>query len=115
MPYLTADELGRPFSAHSLYFETLGQAGLVGIVVLFWLLFACVRSGRELLRVASTRTSRGLAVAFLGATVALIVANIFGERFMHISIAGTYFFLAGLVDRSIAIEHESSLSNEVGA
>ena len=115
VPYLTAGELSRPFSAHSLYFETLGETGLLGIVVLFWLLFACLRSGRELLRVASTRTSRGLAVAFIGATVALIVANIFGERFTHISIAGTYFFLAGLVDRSIAIEHESSLSNEVGA
>ncbi len=114
VPYLTADELGRPFSAHSLYFETLGQTGLVGIVVLFWLLFACVRSGRELLRVATTRTSRGLAIGFLGATVALIVANIFGERFTHISIAGTYFFLAGLVDKSIVIEHESNLSGVVG-
>jgi hypothetical protein len=70
-----------------------------------------VRSGRELLRVASTRTSRGLAIGFLGATVALIVANVFGERFSHISIAGTYFCLAGLVDRSIAIEHESSLTD----
>jgi len=115
VPYLTIEELGRPWSAHSLYFETLGQTGLVGIIVLFWLLFACVRSGRELVRVASTRTSRGLAIGFLGATVALIVANIFGERFTHISIAGTYFFLAGLVDRSIAIEHESSLSDKVGA
>ncbi|MEA3409717.1 MAG: O-antigen ligase family protein, partial [Candidatus Eisenbacteria bacterium] len=115
VPYLTAGELSRPFSAHSLYFETLGETGLVGLVVLFWLLFACLRSGRELLRVASTRTSRGLAVAFIGATVALILANVFGERFTHISIAGTYFFLAGLVDRSIAIEHESSLSNVVGA
>jgi len=115
VPYLTAGELSRPFSAHSLYFETLGETGLLGIVVLFWLLSACLRSGRELLRVASTRTSRGLAVAFLGATVALIVANVFGERFTHVSIAGTYFFLAGLVDKSIAIEHESSLSNEVGA
>jgi len=115
VPYLTVGKLGRPWSAHSLYFATLGDTGLVGIVVLFWLLFACVRSGRELLRVASTRTSRGLAIGFLGATVALVVANIFGERFAHISIAGTYFCLAGLVDRSIAIEHESSLTNTVGA
>ena len=115
VPYLTVGKLGRPWSAHSLYFATLGDTGLVGIVVLFWLLFACVRSGRELLRVASTRTSRGLAIGFLGATVALVVANIFGERFTHISIAGTYFCLAGLVDRSIAIEQESGLSDKVGA
>ena len=115
VPYLTAGELSRPFSAHSLYFATLGETGLIGLVVLAWLISACVASGRELLRVASSPGSRGLAIAFLGATVALLVANVFGQRFTHISIAGTYFFLAGLVDRSIAIEYESGLSNEVGA
>lgn len=115
VPYLTAGELSRPFSAHSLYFSTLGETGLVGVVVLFWLLWACVASGRELLRVASTPGIRGLAIAFLGATVALLVANVFGQRFTHISIAGTYFFLAGLVDRSIAIERETRQSSEVGA
>ena len=115
VPYLTTGKFSRPFSAHSLYFATLGETGLIGLAVLAWLICACVASGRELLRVASTPGNRGLAIAFLGATVALLVANIFGQRFMHISIAGTYFFLAGLVDRSIAIEHESSLANTVGA
>lgn len=107
VPYLTAGQLSRPFSAHSLYFGMLGDAGIIGLAVLVWLLLACVRSGTELLRIATTRQSRGLAVAFLGATVAVLVANIFGERLTHISIAGTYFALAGLVDGSIAIERES--------
>lgn len=107
VPYLTVGELSRPFSAHSLYFETLGETGLVGMAVLFWLLISCARSGRQLLRTATSGVTRGLAVAFLGATVALVVANVFGERFTHISIAGTYFFLAGLVDRSIAIERDT--------
>lgn len=115
VPYLTAGKLSRPFSAHSLYFATLGETGLIGLAVLAWLIFACFASGRELLRVASTPGSRGLAIAFIGATVALLVANVFGQRFTHISIAGTYFFLAGLVDRSIAIERETQRSNVVGA
>jgi hypothetical protein len=115
VPYLTAGELSRPFSAHSLYFATLGEKGLLGVAALFWLMWACIASGRELLRLASTPGSRGLAIAFLGATVALLVANVFGQRFTHISIAGTYFFLAGLVDRSISIERETRQSYEVGA
>jgi O-antigen ligase len=115
VPYLTAGKLSRPFSAHSLYFATLGETGLIGLAVLAWLMFACFASGKELLRVASTPGHRGLAIAFLGATVALLVANVFGQRFTHISIAGTYFFLAGLVDRGIAIERETNRSNEVGA
>jgi O-antigen ligase len=104
VPYLTAGVLSKPFSAHSLYFATLGESGLLGVAVLVWLIAACFASGRELLRLSSDPTSRGLAIAFLGATVALVLANAFGQRFTHISIAGTYFFLAGLVDRSIQIE-----------
>jgi hypothetical protein len=107
VPYLTAGQLSRPFSAHSLYFGVMGEAGIIGLAVLAWLLVSCLRSGTELLRTASTRQSRGLAVAFLGATVAVLVANIFGERLTHLSIAGSYFVLAGLVDRSIGLERES--------
>ncbi len=101
IPFLTYREIGRSFSAHSLYIATFGEAGLIGIAALFWLLLSCVRSGLELLRRATRKLDRGIAVGFLGATAALLVANVFGERFMNMSIAGTYFFLAGLVDRCI--------------
>lgn len=104
IPYLTAGKLTKAFSAHSLYFETLGEMGLIGIAALAWLLTACVKSGRDLLRTATNRQNRGLAIGFLGATVALLVANVFGQRFTHFSIAGTYFFLAGLVDRTVRFE-----------
>jgi O-antigen ligase len=103
-PYLTYEDLGRPFSAHSLYVQTAAETGVVGLAVLAWLLVACAASGRELLRRATLRLHRSLAVGFLAATVALVIANIFGQRFSHMSIAGTYFFLAGLVDRSIRVE-----------
>jgi len=108
VPYLTAGALSRPFSAHSLYFATLGESGLIGVAVLAWLIISLFASGRELLRVATTRLNRGLAIAFLGATVALLMANVFGQRFTHISIAGSFFFLAGLVDRNIQIERTDS-------
>jgi O-antigen ligase len=104
VPYLTRGSLNRPFSAHSLYFGTLGETGLVGLVILFWLISACARSGMELRRLASSRLNKGLATGFLAALAALLVANVFGQRFAHISIAGTFFFIAGLVDRSIMFE-----------
>jgi hypothetical protein len=104
VPYITGKVLDRPYSAHSLYVETAAQAGIVGLVVLFWLVAACVKSGRELLALSSGGTPRGLAVAFLAGTLALLLANIFGQRFTNMTVAGTYFFLAGLVDRSIALE-----------
>jgi O-antigen ligase len=104
VPYLTGKVLDRPFSAHSLYVETAAQSGIVGLVVLFWLITACVRSGKELLALSPEGASRGLAVAFLAGTLALLLANVFGQRFTNMTVAGSYFFLAGLVDRSIALE-----------
>jgi O-antigen ligase len=101
VPYLTYGKLDRPFSAHSLYVQTAGEQGLLGLVVLFWLFAACWKSGRELLKLSDGGLERGLAAGFLAAFVALAVANVFGERFTHVSIAGTFFFLAALVDRGI--------------
>lgn len=107
VPRLTVGKIGRPFSAHSLYFETLGDMGLIGVAALAWLLIACLKSGLELMRRATTPLSRGLAAGFVAATVVLLLANVFGQRFLHRSIAGSYFVLAGLVDRSILIEREA--------
>lgn len=107
VPYITGKVLERPYSAHSLYVETAAQSGIIGLVVLFWLITACVRSGRELLTLSPGGTPRGLAVAFLAGTLALLLANVFGQRFTHMTVAGSYFFLAGLVDRSIALEREA--------
>ncbi|MCD4690346.1 O-antigen ligase family protein [bacterium] len=104
VPYLTMNKFDRPWSSHSLYVETMGEAGLIGFAVLIWLLTACVRSGFTLLRTTETKLGRGLAIGFLSATAALIIANIFGQRFTHISIAGTYFYGAALVDRMTIIE-----------
>jgi len=108
IPFLTLDKIGRSFSAHSLYVATIGEAGLIGIAALAWLLVSCVRSGFDLSREATDRMGRGLALGFLGGTAALLVANAFGQRFLHMSIAGTYFFVAGLVDRYIYFERSDT-------
>jgi len=112
VPRLTVGQIGTPFSAHSLYFETLGDMGLVGLAALLWLLVACVRSGFELMRRATTPLSRGLSIGFIAASVVMLLTNIFGQRFLHRSIAGSYFLLAGLVDRSIILERRAASARE---
>ncbi|MFH1502396.1 MAG: O-antigen ligase family protein [Candidatus Eisenbacteria bacterium] len=108
VPMLTLDRMGTPFSAHSLYFETLADMGLIGVAALAWLLVACTRSGFELARRATTPLTRGLAVGFIAATVVLLLTNVFGQRFLHRSIAGSYFVLAGMVDRSVLLEKDAA-------
>lgn len=118
VPRLSYAVLGKPFSAHSLYMETACDSGLLGLGVLAWLFYACIRSGTELLRRSSDRLGRALATAFLAATVAIIVVNIFGQRFGKVSIVGTYVFLAALVERAIQLERDeraAATSKEVPA
>ena len=107
VPLLTGPKLRRPFSAHSLYFETMSDSGILGLGVLVWLFLACFRSGRTLLKAAETPLDRGLAVGFLAVTVAIVVTNAFGQRFAHRAITGTYFFIAGLVDNRIRFAREA--------
>lgn len=106
IPYLTSEDMDKPWSAHSLYVETAGEMGLVGLFALTWLFVVCIGSGRELLRVSSNALNERVAIGFLAATVALLITNVFGQRLTHISIGGTYFFIAGLVDRCIYFERE---------
>ncbi len=106
VPYLTYKQMDKPWSAHSLYVETMGEMGLVGVAALIWLFASCFKSGHRLMRTASTRFERRLAIGFLAATIALMITNVFGQRLTHVSIAGTYFFMAGFVDRSIALARE---------
>ncbi len=106
IPYLTMQHLDRPWSAHSLYVEVLGESGLIGLGVLAWLFIVCLRSGRRLLRVSTDRFGRGVAIGFLSATVALMASNLFGQRLSHMSIAGTYFYAAALVDRLTIIRRD---------
>ena len=77
-----------------------------------WLLVACLRSGFELMRRATTPLSRGLSIGFIAASVVMLLTNVFGQRFLHRSIAGTYFLLAGLVDRSIILERREASAEE---
>ncbi len=106
IPYLTSGRMDKPWSAHSLYVETAGEMGLVGLFALTWLFVVCVRSGRDLMGMASNALNKRVAIGFLAATVALLITNMFGQRLTHISIGGTYFFVAGLVDRCIYFERE---------
>jgi len=118
VPRLSYGVLGKPFSAHSLYMETLCDSGLLGIGVLIWLFASCIRSGTELLRISSGPLGRALATAFLAATAAIIVVNVFGQRFGKVAIVGTYVFLAALVERAIQLERDEraeAASKEVPA
>jgi len=106
---------------HNFFIKTIVEEGILGAVLLLVLLLKSLHSGFTLWKIGRTPFHRGLGFGFLGCICAVIVTNVFGDRWSYIEI-GTYFWVFwGLVDRGLLItktalseETESVNTNEVG-
>jgi O-antigen ligase len=95
------ERTGRPRDSHSIYLKTLSEQGTVGFVLLLLVFCAAFYSGWKLLKMARTPFQKGMGLGFLGCIVALMITNMFGDRWSYLEM-GTYFWVFwGLVDRSI--------------
>jgi O-antigen ligase len=90
--------LGRAKGAHSSYVQVATEEGIVGLVLLVTILFACAWAG-----VRASRTDdpfvQWMGISLLGATVALAVCMASGARFELQKILGWFWILAGFVER----------------
>ena len=86
---------------HNFYLRMLSEQGILGITSFFIILLAAMRSGWRLYRKGQSEFHRGLGLGFMGCVVAILVTNVFGDRWSYFTL-GSYFFVAwGLVDRGI--------------
>jgi len=86
---------------HNFFIRILCEQGVVGFGLLLVLLTAALMSGHQLMKEGKNGFHQGLGLGFMGSTVALIVNNIFGDRFSATVIGGYFWLVWGLVDRSI--------------
>jgi O-antigen ligase len=95
---------GEPLTdTHNFFIKTACEGGIVGIVLLLFILLKALKSGFELWRIGKTTFHKGLAFGFLGSVFAVMITNIFGDRWSYIEI-GTYFWVCwGLVDRGLLL------------
>jgi len=88
---------------HSLYMKMLSEQGIVGLGLLMVIFGMAFLSGWRLMKVGKTSFQKGLGLGFLGCVVAVMITNIFGERWSY-DCLGTYFWVFwALVDRGILI------------
>jgi hypothetical protein len=64
-------------------------------------------SGWRLYKIGNTPFDKGLGFGFLGATIAIIFANMFGERWSYFVVNGYFWIFWGLVDRGILISQST--------
>ncbi|MBI5017275.1 MAG: O-antigen ligase family protein [Deltaproteobacteria bacterium] len=86
---------------HNFYLKQLSEQGIVGLCILMWILVAAVRSGAKLFCNANTVHGKGLGLGFMGCVIAVIITNIFGDRWSYF-VLGSYFWITwGLVDAAL--------------
>ena len=94
---------------HNFFLRELAEKGIVGVVVLLGLLAALWRTLWRLRR----RTEHGswghaLALGLLGATAALCIGNVFGDRFTYYPMVAHFWLYIGLAMRAAALQRDES-------
>jgi len=94
---------GELTDTHNFYMKTLAEQGTVGFIILVIIIMKAFLSGWRLHKIATTPFNKGLALGFMGAVIAVMVTNIFGDRWSYFALGGYFWILWGLVDRGIII------------
>jgi O-antigen ligase len=104
------EKTGQGRDAHSIYLKMLSEQGIVGLGLLLLVFCMAFYSGWKLFKMAKTPFQKGLGFGFLGCIVALMITNMFGNRWSYY-VLGTYFWVFwALVDRGILISKRAPLA-----
>ncbi|MFT3761956.1 MAG: O-antigen ligase family protein [Pseudoxanthomonas sp.] len=86
---------------HNLYMRTLAEGGILGAIMLVGLLLSLLATARKTVsRSPSGTWVYGLSLGMLGATLALICSNLFGDRFTYYPVAAYFWTYAALMVKS---------------
>jgi O-antigen ligase len=97
---------------HNYYLKVLSEYGLIGVIVLCFLLFKALRQGWKLFQFGNSSFYRGLGLSFLGTTIAVMVTNAFGDRWSYLVLGGYFWILWGLVDQGIITSESEAFALE---
>lgn len=87
-------------NVHNYYLQTAAEQGIVGIVLLLALFGKAVHSGWRLYRDGDTDFFKAMGLGFVICVVAVMVTNVFGDRFSQLALGASFFVLFGMIDRA---------------
>jgi O-antigen ligase len=100
---------GELTDTHSLYMKMLAEQGIIGITLLLLIFMKASLSGWRLYKIGKTPFQKGLGFGFIGAVIALMIANLFGDRWSFYALGGYFWILWGLVDRGLLITKSEAI------
>ncbi len=84
------------------YLLTLYYTGLIGLATFLWLLLAAMRTSYRSYH-ELTGDAKGLALAWLAATIGLAIAGLAGSPFVAVRVRQVYWFLAALAVAAVKV------------
>ncbi|MCL5271474.1 MAG: O-antigen ligase family protein [bacterium] len=106
--------------AHNIYMRVLAEQGAIGLGLLVAIWVTILRIAHLLWRRAPEPHDRHVGFCLLIATLGLMIANVFGDRFSHYVMIGQFWVLVGLAARLYAgvtgveaLEDESESAEEI--
>lgn len=100
---------------HNFYLKTLSEQGIIGIVLLVFLLLKAFFSGWRLFRNGNTSFQRGLGFGFTGCVLSVMITNIFGDRWSYFMLNSYFWIFWGLVDRGILLSQVKDAQHDIVA
>jgi O-antigen ligase len=92
--YRAGEEL---LDTHNMYVKAVVETGIVGTLILVCFFFGSFYAGHQLSRIATDPFYRALGAGFAAYMVAVIITNIFGDRWTYVDLSGFTWILLGLV------------------
>ncbi len=87
-------------NVHNYYLQTAAEQGITGVILLAFFFGRAMWSGWRLYHDGTSVFLRGLGLGFVACLCAMLVTNVFGDRFSQIEVGSYFWILFGLVDRA---------------
>ena len=95
---------------HNYFVKVLVENGTIGLIALFILLRSFWKKIRELQRKARDPFLEGFAIGMIPCMVALLIGNLFGDRFTHYPLISYFFVYMAIVCRGIEISDRATVN-----
>jgi O-antigen ligase len=99
---------------HNYFVKTLVEKGAIGLIILIGLLYSIYRQARKTHSVSKENPwASAVSLGVLTATIALVVGNMFGDRFSHTTVVAIYWIYVGLMLKAplLSSKNEESYHN----
>ena len=101
--YAFMRRVGQYTDTHNYYVKILIETGLVGFLILLWLLGVACKMSWRLFRAAKDPVMSALGCALFAMLICVLVVNFFGDRWTYLQVNGFLWVLLGLVARGLYV------------